>query len=335
MPEKNRSRVIYGDAPFIQDMGLLTTLCLLHDEVLLFGSKQLDEHLQDHWDLQKTTAGDVPSVAERMLEVLLPEKIVSFYSPSDASIAFPGSQDIELPGILGFEEAEVNGKKSIFVKTDNSKLNDLSRLVLTGFADGHRTVSSLIRDASVISAASKAGIPIVCEKAHIAVAPTSSRVSEVAMFLAHRAFQRLALPALEAYDPEDILEARLKLNSELQEFRAGILELVWLLHQKTDIGTGQLSLGRECDILIDTKIAPAVGQFERAMAAHDSKKVRRILKATGGALLELGKSLLSPTWSGALVAGSGAMLKVAEGLEAKQPSIQIASFMYKVSNRRY
>lgn len=335
MLDQKKSRVIYGDAPFIQDMGVLTTLCLLHDEVLLFGSKQLDEHLQDHWEHQKNTASDVKSVAERMLEVLLPEKVVSFYSPNDSAAAFPGSNDVELPGILGFEESEVNGKKSILVKTDNSKLNDISKLVLTGFTDGKRTISALLRDASVVSAASKAGIPIVCEKAHIAVAPTSSRVSEVAMFLSHRAFQRLALPELEAYDPEDILEARLKLNSELQEFRAGILELVWLLHQRTDIGIGQPSLGRECDILIDTKIAPALGQFERAMAAHDSKKVRRILKATGGALLELGKSLLSPSWSGALVAGSGAMLKVAEGLEAKQPSIQIASFMYKVSNRRY
>ncbi|MGE8492002.1 hypothetical protein [Comamonas sp.] len=334
MREQKKSRVIYGDAPFIQDMGVLTMLCLLHDEVMLFGSKSLDEHLQDHWEQHKNM-DDAQSVAERMLEVLLPEKIVSFYSPDDAAVAFPGSNDLELPGILEFEEREINGKKSIFVKTDNSRLNDLSKLVLGGFADGKRTVSALLRDASVISTASKAGIPIVCKKAHIAVAPTSSRVSEVAMFLAHRAFQRLALPELEAYDPEDILEARLKLNSELQEFRAGILELVWLLHQKADIGAGQLGLGRECDILIDTKIAPAVGQFERAMAAHDSKKIRRILKTTGGALLELGKSLLSPTWSGALVAGSGAILKVAEGLETKQPSIQIASFMYKVSSRRY
>jgi hypothetical protein len=335
MPHQQKSRVIYGDAPFIQDMGVLTTLCLLHDEVLLFGSKPLDEHLLDHWEEQDKTGTSTKSVAERMLEVLLPEQIVSFYSPNDAATAFPGFNDVELPGILGFEEVEIDGKKSILVKTDNSKLNDLSKLVLGGFTQGKRTISTLLRDASVISAASKARIPIVCEKAHIAVAPTASRVSEVATFLAHRTFQRLALPQLEAYDPEDVLEARQKLSGELQEFRAGILELVWLLHQRTDIGAGHQDLGRHCDILIDTKISSAIGQLERAMAAHESKKVRRILKATGGVLLELGKSLLSPSWPAVLMASSGAVLKVAEGLEAKQPSIQIASFMYKVKNQRY
>lgn len=48
MNRDQNALVIYGDAPFIEDMGVLTTLCLLHDEVLLFGSKSLGEHLEDY-----------------------------------------------------------------------------------------------------------------------------------------------------------------------------------------------------------------------------------------------------------------------------------------------
>jgi hypothetical protein len=335
MTAQEKSRIIYGDAPFIRDMGILTTLCLLHDEVLLFGTKSLDQQMEDHFQGADTSQDNDKALVEKMLEVLVPEGILSFYAPSDVTTAFPNSDELQLSGILGIEEVDIDGKKSMLLKIDDAKLNDFSRVLLRGFATGQRTVSTLLRDTSVISAAFTANIPIICEKAHIAVNPTPSKVSEVATFLSHRAFQKLALPELEAYHPEDILEARLKLNNELQEFRAGILELVWLLHQKVDIGTNLQSLGRHCDVLIDTKIASAIRQLENAIEAHNDKRIRRILKVSGGALLELGRAFVSPSLSTGLLWGSSAILKVAEGLETKQPSIQVASFVYKVKNRCY
>ncbi|MDZ5433577.1 hypothetical protein T3H00_13020 [Pseudomonas fluorescens] len=337
MSSEKKTRVIYGDAPFIDDMGALTTLCLLNDEVLLFGSKSLAEHLDDHWEKRDASgASTTRSVAEEMLEVLLPEGVISFYSPSDAITAFPGACSVELPGINGFRVADVNGTERVVVDIDKPKLNDLSRMVLGGFTKGStRTLSSILRDSSVLSVSMKASIPIVCSQNQISLAPSRSRVSEVSAFLAQRTFQRLALPELEAFHPDDILEARKRLKDELLEFRAGILELVWLLHQKTDIGGDLRTLSRECDILIDTKISASVSQLERAIAAHESKKVRRILKVTGGALLELGKSFLTPSLAGALLDASGAALKIAEGMEARAPSMQIASFVYKVREKRF
>lgn len=335
MSSENKSRIIYGDAPFIQNMSMLTTLCLLHDEVLLFGSKQLDEQLEDHWKHQEKSGADNKAVVERMLEVLLPEGVVSFYSPDEVPKAFPSNGEIELPGILGLEHVVVDGKGSLLVNVDESKLNDLSRKFIHGFGAETRTVDMFIRDISLLSASLKANIPIASEQAPIDLNLTSSRVHEVATLLSHRTLQKLALPALEAYDPEDILEARLKLKNELQEFRAGILELVWLIHQKVDISTNLNELSRHCDILIDTKIAPAVGQLERAMSAHGSNKVRRILRVSGGVLLEFGKALLTPTLPSTILAGSSALLKVSEELESKQPKIQVASFIYKVKSRRH
>lgn len=333
---ERKTRVIYGDAPFIDDMGVLTTLCLLNDEVLLFGSKTLAEHLDEHWE--KRDAAHDPSarsVAEEMLEVLLPEGVVSFYSPSDASEAFPGIDELDLPGIKGFKHITVNGKPQILLDSDPSKFNDFTRLLVGGIGEGHRTASRLIRDATILSASVQASLPIVCKKAQISAASSRSRVSEVSAFLAQRTFQRLALPELQAYHPDDILEARVKLKDELLEFREGILELVWLLHQKTDLGGNLQGLGHQCDVLIDTKISASVSQLERAISAHESKIIRRILKVTGGALLELGKSLLSPSVAESLLGVGNAALKVYEGLENTPPTVQIASFVYKVRNKRF
>ena len=336
MSNLKKSSVIYGDSPFIEDMGVLTTLCLLHDEVLLFGSKPLDEHLNDYWERSNASGDGITATAvELAFQVLLPEKAISFLSPSDVDARFPGSNATELAGIDGFETMEVQGKTSVVAKVDENNLSFASRLILAGFTNGPRTVSSLIRDASLISAAIQSELPIVCEKAHFSLAPTATRVSEVANFLAHRTFQKLALPELRAYHAEDILEARLKLKGELTEFKAGILELVWLLHQRNDLSGDLKGIGRDCDVLIETKIAAAVSSLEQAITKHESRAIRRILRATGGVLMELGKSLISPSITSALVGGSGALMKLSESMETQAPSIQIASFVYKARERKF
>lgn len=336
MKTERKTRVIYGDAPFIEDMGVLTTLCLLNDEVLLFGSGTLSEHLDKHWEKRDASnMSSTRSVAEEMLEVLLPEGVISFYSPSEAVAAFPGGGSLEIPGIA-FRVEEVRGTTQVFVDTDESKLTNFSRLLLGGIGGGpNRTVSSMLRDLAVLAASMDSSIPIFCNQGQISPKPSNSRVSEVSAFLAQRTFQRLALPELQAYHPDDILEARNKLKDELLEFKAGILELVWLLHQKADIGGDLKGMGRECDILIDTKISAAVLQLESAIANHENTRIRRILRVTGGALLELGKSFLTPNIAESLLGAGGAALKIVEGMDAKAPSIQIASFVYKVRNKRF
>lgn len=336
MRSERKTRVIYGDAPFINDMGVLTTLCLLNDEVLLFGSKTLGEHLDDHWEERDAAPNSsTRSVAEEMLEVLLPEGVVSFYSPADAQAAFPGAGDFELPGIAGLKHSEIDGKPHIVLDADPSKLNGLSRILINGIGEGGRTISKMLRDAVILSASVQDSIPIICKQSQLSPASSSTRVSEVSAFLANRTFQRLALPELQAYHPDDILEARIKLKDELSEFREGILELVWLLHQKTDLGGDLRGLGHQCDVLIDTKITASVSQLERAISTHESRKIRRIIKVTSGALLELGKSFLSPSVAESLLGAGGAALKIYEGLENTPPSVQIASFVYKVRNKRF
>ncbi|KVT23035.1 hypothetical protein WK48_23315 [Burkholderia ubonensis] len=134
---------------------------------------------------------------------------------------------------------------------------------------------------------------------------------------------------------DDILEARLKLSGELRDFRSGIRDLVWLIHERIDISGDLRGLAKECDTLIDTKIWAAISNLERAIASHESKKIRRILKTTGGALLEVGKTLLAPTIGGTLLGGSAALLKVADGLDTTPATVQIASFIYKAREKKF
>jgi len=336
MNPKQNTSIIYGDAPFIEDMGVLTTLCLLHDEVFLFGSKSLGEHFEDYWASKKReTEDDFPSVVEQTFQILHPEGVVSFFSPSDVPIRFPGTDEIELDGIEGIETIDEEGKKCVVIKTNLKELNNFSRIILRGFKKGNRTLSDMIRDLSIFTAAISSKTPIVCEAAHVALTPSDSHVSETSTFLAHRALQRLALPELRAYHAEDILEARLKLKDELFEFKAAILELVWLLYRHTESPRNLSTLSKECDILIDTKIASAMLLLQKAISEHKNKKIRRILRATGGAVLEIGKSLLAPSFSSILMGGSGALMKFSDGLKTQPPNIQVASFIYKIREKKF
>lgn len=316
-------------------MGLLTTLCLLNDEVLLFGKTTLDKQLDEYWAAHPEQGLGEESIVAQTFQSLLPEGVVSFFSPSDINSQFPGTSNFELPGIDGVEAVEVDGKSALRLKVNSAEFDDLTRTFVRGFNAERRTASSLIRDLHLLSVAVGARLPIACTSTQITLSPSSTRVSEVAAFLERRIFERLALPELRAYHVDDILEARLKLCGELQEFRAGVRELVWLLHQRMDISGDVRGLAKECDVLIDTKIWAAVSTLERSIATHQSKRIRRILKTTAGALLEVGRTLLAPTIGGSLLGGSAALLKIADGLEASPPTLQIASLIYKVREKDF
>jgi hypothetical protein len=328
----SQSKIIYGSSPFIEDMGLLTTLCLLHDEVILFGTNSLGDQFEKYW--ANNNDDEAAKVIEQTFQVLAPEGIVTFLSPEEAMEKFPTS-DVNLDGIEGVTEVKSGEKTSLSLNIEKEKLSPLSKLILQGINPGQRTVSSLLRDVTLFSAAYTSKLPIVSTSAHISINRSESNVPTVANYLAHKALERLALPQLKAYHAEDILEARVKLRTEFIEFKAAILELVWLLHQKIDLDKNLETLPKECSILIDTKIASALLLFESAISTHKSNSIRRIFRSSGNVILELGKSLVSPDISTALLGGSAAMLKATESMNGSQPSNHIASYVYRLREKAY
>lgn len=331
----SQSKIIYGSSPFIEDMGVLTTLCLLHDEVFLFGTCSLEEQLEKYWEVNKAQCkSKSDSVIEQIFQVLEPEKLVTFLSPQDAMDRFPTS-NVKIDGIRGIKETENNGTKSVSLDIDEDKLSPLSKMILNGTTSGQRTVSGFVRDLNIFSTAYTSNMPIISTEKHFTMHKSDTNVSAVANYIAHKTLEKLALPQLKAYHAEDILEARVKLKSEFIEFKAAILDLVWLLHQKIDLDENLNKLPKECSILIDTKIKSSMMLLESAISTHKSSTIRRLFQSSGNVILELGKSLVSPSISSALLGGSTAMLKATEAMGMQQPSNHIASYIYKVREKAY
>lgn len=333
--QTNRSRVIYGDSPFIEDMGILTSLCLLHDEVILIGNKSLDEDLGSYWDGLGERAKDAaPTVVEQAVQSLLPEAVVSYYSSSDAKKLWGddsfGKQELGIsPG--GFDDVE----KKVIYYVDPSRQDDFTKLLVGGISGGARTVNSMLRDLTILSASVGSRIPVLYRGGCVIPTPTPTFVSEAANHLASVAVRALVLPELEAYNAEDILEARLKLAADLQAFRAGILDLVWLLYERSGLIDDILKFQRDCEVLVSTKLVAALSSLEAAIQSHQNKGIRRILKTTGGVFMELGKASLGGGLPGFLLGASGAVLKVSEHMEGTSPTVPIASYLYKIREKNF
>ncbi len=329
----NRSRVIYGDSPFIEDMGILTSLCLLHDEVILVGNNSLDEDLGSYWDGLGERAKDaVPTVVEQAVQSLLPESVVSYYSLSDAKGLWGddefGKRKLGIsPG--GFDD----GEKKVILYADPSRQDDVTKILLGGISDGPRTVSAMLRDLTILGASVGARIPVLCKGGCIILTPSRTFVSEAADHLASVAVRALVLPELEAYNAEDILEARLKLASDLQAFRAGILDLVWLLYERSGLIDDISKFQRDCEVLVSTKLVAALSSLEAAIHSHKNKGIRRILKTTGGVFMEIGKASVGGGFLGLLLGASGAALKISEHMEVSSPTVPIASYLYKIREK--
>lgn len=332
--QTNRSRVIYGDSPFIEDMGMLTSLCLLHDEVMLIGNNSLDEELESYWEgLGERAKNSSPTVVEQAIQILLPESVVSYYSASDAKELWDDDFGKMNTGI-SFGEFD-DSAQNIPMYLDPLQQTDLTDLLLNGISGGSRTVNAMLRDVNILSVSFGSRIPILSKGGCIVPVRSKTFVSEAANHLANVAVRALVLPELEAYRAEDILEARLKLAADLQAFRAGILDLVWVLYERSGLIDDLAKFHRDCEVLVSTKLVAALSSLEAAIQSHQNKGIRRILKTTGGVFMELGKASLGGGFPGFLLGVSGAALKVSEHMEASSPTVPIASYLYKIREKNF
>ncbi len=329
-----RSSVIYGDSPFIEDMGTLTALCLLNDQVILVGTRSLDEELEDYWQKLGERGNDpAPTIVEQIVQTLMPESVISFYSRERAVQELWGSEggSLEIPGIY----VPNDRSSDLFVELDESEFNDVSRIFVGGITKGRGTVSDRYRDIVLIGASAGSRLPIARTQEQLSPIPTKTKVKEAANYLAQQTLQMLALPEIEAYHVDDILEARLKLSTDLEEFKAGMLELVWLLYERNGLSGDASAFERDCSVLIDTKIKAAVLSLELAISSHENRAIRRILRATGGVLLELGRTFLGVGTQPVLLGASAALLNLADSMGQPSPSVPIASFLYRVRSKKF
>jgi hypothetical protein len=159
----------------------------------------------------------------------------------------------------------------------------------------------------------------------------AEQLSEV---LATTAIAQLALPEIRPSHVDDLLEARTALRDELLEFRAGILNLTWLLHQQIKGENDLTEIRQEADMLVSTKIKAAMLSLEHRMRQHENKRIRRMLFGTGRVLVDAAKLLLPGGWQEKLITGGKALLQTATEINSSNPpEDQVATYLYKLKRQ--
>ncbi|HUU18782.1 MAG TPA: hypothetical protein VMW72_16650 [Sedimentisphaerales bacterium] len=152
--------------------------------------------------------------------------------------------------------------------------------------------------------------------------------------LAQSAICQLALPDVRAVHAEDVLEARTELEDELLEFRAGILKLTWLLHHQIKNKDDLEQIRHEADTLTNTKIKGSLLSLENRMRQHKKKRIRRMLFGTGRVLVEATKLFLPSGAAEKMISGGKGLLQLATELDsAKPPEDQVATYLYKLKGK--
>jgi hypothetical protein len=333
-------KIIYSDSTANCNFELLTMLSLLYDEIVFFSSNNLDEIVEDL--NKKKNKREIDNIKGEnklkfyeSIKILVPEKVVSLIYPENSKNIFPLADEVEID--IGIPEVlEKENKKQLLLKPSKEKVNYFTELLFQflKYQKGVK-VSTLIRDLNLLSVAYTYNIPIITDKSFYNANSSSNNVSLISEILMHQTLNKLALPRFNAYSADDILLARIKLKDELQNFKAAILDLVWILHQKVDISSDINLVIREINILIDTKIKSALISLEAKIKNHEASRINRIIKGSANVILELGKAIISPLPANKIMGVGGSLIKAAESFNSTFPENQLASFVYKVRERKF
>ncbi|APC41036.1 hypothetical protein [Clostridium estertheticum] len=336
----NKSRIIYEPSFVIQNPKVLTSLCMFYDEVMLFNSKPIDDEIQKLEELKEKGLIDTKGIAKLdfingPLKILSNENVLNVYDAKKCSEVFVEANELDLdlelidkPGHLGF-------------KIQNSKMNNLTKNIVQAILSGNNnkiTVSELIRAANIYSVAEAYSIPIFSghESYNSGVKiDNKDYVSFLSENLAIMSICELALPEMVTQNPEDILIAREKLKDELLEFKAGILELTYLLHQKIDSNRSSYNqIANECTVLINTKIKASLISLENKINKNKNKRIKNMI-VIGAKLLLSGGNIFTCANEAKSIIESG--ISIADNLSSliniDKPEHKIASYIFKFNNR--
>jgi len=209
-----------------------------------------------------------------------------------------------------------------FFFPDRKTLNQM----ITDMNEGH---NSLLNSA-------KYGYPLVVDNS-ITQYLDKKNVSpdELSSHLAQSAISSLALPNINIRQIEDLCTLRENFKEELHDFRAGILDLTWLLHQQVTNCNDLDSIRNEANYLVKTKIASALMSLENKIKAHSKSTFKRVLFTTGKVIVEAAKLFRPGSLSEKLISGGASIVTLASNSENdKSPENQVASYIYKLKEYR-
>lgn len=334
-------RIIYAPSLIISNPKILTSLCILYDEVMLFNNKSIDEEneeLDKIFNSNQVTSKHIEKskYINGTLNLLSNENIVKVYTSENAYTYFSKAGELE----TGFEFEEKENKQ--YFKADASGKNSLTKNIIDFLAQqqklqGSVKISDLLRAVILYGVSEAYKIPVISLDSDYGTGMKVNNLDYVRFLSDHLALTsvcELALPEMVSTDPEDIVIAREQLKDELMEFRAGILDLTYTLYQTIGKAHTYNDVVHECSMLVNTKIKSSIISLENKIRHHKNSKIKKLL-LFGGKLLVSGGNLLacSKETKDLLGAGTSVLDTFSDLSNLEKPEHKIASFMVKLDKR--
>lgn len=328
----DKTRIIYEPSYIIKDKRLLTTLCILYDEVMLFNDKSIEDELLLLKSLQENNKDDIEigskiKFIEDTLCFLSSEGVLGYYDSNNTSEIFPESDEVE----INFSIEEKNNK--IFIKPDE-KINKLTMDLINSVQNKKLKISDFRRNINLYSVSNLYNIPVFTLSNNRQVLNNKQYVDFLMNNLAVKSIFELALPEMITSDIDDILYAREKLKDELIEFKSAMLELTYTLHQSLNSVKDFEYINNECEILVNTKVRAAAYSLEHKLKTNKNRRIRDLI-LTGSKILLSGGNLLSLGQSGKelIENGIGFYESIRDINDIQRPEDKIATFI--VNTKKY
>lgn len=326
---KNNS-IIYEPDFIILNNELLTSLCIYFDELILVSNDSLENELSKIQDKKVDHFKEKSNYINNILKPLIKEEVITLYNKEEISNICLKSNEIELGNIdLSMKD------DGLIINFKSFSDNRISRALVERCFDSKLKVSDLVRFLNVYILSTEYNIPIATNhNKHIEI--KLMEPNNLSNSLALNTLCNLALPQLGATNPEDIIRIRKDLKDELIEFKAGILDITYLLYQniKTTSKTA-LDIKNEMNMLINTKVKSSIMTLEHKIYTNKKKSFSNIvLNGTkfmlSGAMMTLGLGNKVNTLNNGLD-----VLQSLSDLSASydKPEDRIASYIVQVNKR--
>lgn len=321
----------------IPDARVFTSLCLFHDKVVLCSFLCCsDEDSDEAQDFQERTLAywqTKPDYEERIafintFQFLAKQNVIHLITPNkfpQVANDFVKADRTHLPyGLIdrfrNFIDTGLEGIKDKDVESQAVKMAEALDLT--------EAITSC-------QASNAYNYPLVTDEAYISIANSEEKSAEIlSEVLTQSAICQFALPDVKAIHIDDLLEARIELKDELLEFRAGILKLTWLLHQRVENKNDLEQIRQEADTLVNTVIKGSLLSLENRMRQHKKKAIRRILFGTSRVLVEAAKLFLPSGAAEKMISGGKGLLQLAMEIDsAKPPEDQVAMYLYRLKGK--
>lgn len=323
-----KNQIIYEPDFIINSQELLTSLCVYFDELILVSRDSLDKEEDKIMSTKAPGYQSKLAFIEHTLRPLLTEQVITLYDNNSILDRTPKSSNIDLGDI---DVIQHNDEK-VIVKINSLTNNKITRAIFEKQKHSSLTVGELLRLIDVYSLSMEYNIPVATLSSNQRI--KNFNANSLAYSLALKTLCTFALPQLSAPTPDDIIDIRNNLKDELIEFKAGILDLTYLLYQT--ISTDSIKgLNQEMEFLIDTKIKSSVMSLEHKIATNKRKSFSNIILngskfILSGALMCCGLDNTANTLNNGL-----STLQALSDLNnsLNNPEDKIASYILKFNNK--